>query len=255
MASPSPVLYFAYGSNLWLAQMAARCPSSPLTGLARLRGYKWFINARGYANIAPTTNPKKSSGDGDDSTDSEVWGLIYALSPPDEAQLDLNEGVPYAYEKRIIPAEYWPINTHPSSSESSGTDTSTDIPPSSADDGVASNPGKTVDTLVYIDFKRSVGGHQPKAEYVHRMNMGISDALARGVPGRYVRDVLRGYIPEEEEEGVRGLAERQAAGFREEKDREGKETKGTGSGAVSTEEEGEVVERASEVCYAKYFGV
>ncbi|KAG7291936.1 hypothetical protein NEMBOFW57_001964 [Staphylotrichum longicolle] len=149
MASPSPVLYFAYGSNLWLAQMAARCPSSPLTGLARLRGYKWFINARGYANIAPTTNPKKSSGDGDDSTDSEVWGLIYALSPPDEAQLDLNEGVPYAYEKRIIPAEYWPVNTHPSSSsESSGaTGTSTDI---------------------------------PKAEYVHRMNMGISDALARG---------------------------------------------------------------------------
>lgn len=43
--------YFAYGSNLRDAQMAARCPDSRKIGLARLRGYRWIITTRGYANI------------------------------------------------------------------------------------------------------------------------------------------------------------------------------------------------------------
>jgi hypothetical protein len=72
--------------------------------------------------------------------------------------------------------------------------------------------------LVYIDRKRNQGGHAPRAEYVHRMNMGIRDALREGVPRGYVEGVLREYIPApgvEEEEGGRmwGLRWSRRGGF------------------------------------------
>ncbi|KAL2134591.1 hypothetical protein VTI74DRAFT_11414 [Chaetomium olivicolor] len=227
---PVPLRYFAFGSNLWQSQMSLRCPASPYSGLGRLRGYKWFINARGYANIAPTSTG--DNGDGDD----EVWGLVYDLSRADEARLDVNEGVPYAYEKRVVPVEFWPSS-------------SADL-----EDGVGNGEGKpeVVDMLVYIDFKRNQGGHQPRAEYVHRMNMGIKDAVREGVPQAYVDAALRKYIPPEEEAdtGAILLAQRQAAGF---KDESGIYPQ-TGSGVVSGEEE-ELPERASEVCYMGKFGM
>ena len=94
----STKLYFGYGSNLWRAQMAARCPDSPFRGIARLRSYRWLINERGYANVAKT--------DGDPGPG--VWGLVYELAPQDEAQLDANEGVPVAYEKRLLEVDFWP---------------------------------------------------------------------------------------------------------------------------------------------------
>lgn len=52
--------YFAYGSNLAHTQMARRCPSagSPV-GVALLRGWKWIINERGYANIVEVDDDGK----------------------------------------------------------------------------------------------------------------------------------------------------------------------------------------------------
>ncbi|KAK4222337.1 hypothetical protein QBC38DRAFT_490175 [Podospora fimiseda] len=175
-------IYFGYGSNLWLDQMSRRCPSSPYTGIGLLRGYKWFINARGYANIAPSSNPS-----------DEVWGLIYDLTPKDEAQLDINEGVPVAYEKRVIPVLFTPKKG--SEEEEKKREV-------------------VVDMLVYIDFRRNKGGYKPREEYIHRMNMGIKDALKEGVPKEYVEEVLREYIPEEG--GDEELARRQAGLFRDE---------------------------------------
>ncbi|RVD85565.1 uncharacterized protein DFL_003885 [Arthrobotrys flagrans] len=84
--------YFAYGSNLWLDQMVRRCPTSPYTSIARLPNYRWLISERGYANIV------RSPGD-------EVWGMLYDLTPPDEASLDRYEGVPKSYTKEMIPVE------------------------------------------------------------------------------------------------------------------------------------------------------
>ncbi|ESZ95000.1 AIG2 family protein [Sclerotinia borealis F-4128] len=57
--TPTPTLYFAYGSNLSLTQMHTRCPHSTYYGLGVLYGYRWIINERGYANIVPitTSNP------------------------------------------------------------------------------------------------------------------------------------------------------------------------------------------------------
>jgi gamma-glutamylcyclotransferase len=86
-------LYFAYGSNLQLAQMRKRCPESRYLGVAYLRGYKFQINQRGYANVVP-------------SQDDVVAGLCYLLSAEDERRLDVNEGVAFgAYQKEILDVE------------------------------------------------------------------------------------------------------------------------------------------------------
>ncbi|MGD9948159.1 MAG: gamma-glutamylcyclotransferase family protein [Desulfobulbus sp.] len=73
-------LYFAYGSNMHLAQMSSRCPGSPLMGAGLLRGYRWIISTRGYANIVH--DPLEM-----------VEGLLFFLAPEDEANLDQCEGV------------------------------------------------------------------------------------------------------------------------------------------------------------------
>ncbi len=80
--------------------------------------------------------------------------------------------------------------------------------------------------LVYIDRHRTTPS-TPREEYIYRMNRGISDALDKGVPSRYVEEVLRGYIRsdgwigqrggdgdgEKEEDGLKEKAERQARRF------------------------------------------
>lgn len=157
-------LYFAYGSNLWLQQMDRRCPTSTYKGLARLSDWRWIINTRGYANVIP------SHGD-------EVWGMIYALPPPDEAKLDVNEGVPFSYQKKALSVETW-------LGDAAGTNV--DI----------SRPGKWETVLCYVDASR-VEEAKPKDEYVHRINMGIRDARMKGMPEAFVDKFLRPFIPAE----------------------------------------------------------
>lgn len=58
--SPQPppsqtLLYFAYGSNLSTTQMALRCPDATPIALGRLAGWEFMINARGFANVVPST--------------------------------------------------------------------------------------------------------------------------------------------------------------------------------------------------------
>jgi cation transport regulator ChaC len=74
------ILYFAYGSNIWKKQMHDRCPNHRYVGYAILKGYRWIISARGYANII------KSSPD-------VVHGVVYEISDSDETSLDTHEGV------------------------------------------------------------------------------------------------------------------------------------------------------------------
>jgi len=226
-------LYFGYGSNLWKAQMALRCPVSKFVGLGRLRGYRWMINSRGYANIAQLTNtPNDNDNDNNNSgstgsdgpgSNTEVYGLIYSLTPADEARLDINEGVPVAYEKRMVSAELFP----PKADSGKGVELG------------GTEKGEVVPMLVYIDFKRTSGdGCRPRLEYIHRMNMGIRDGLEEGLPKGYVDGVMRRWIPEEDldekpegEEGteknggavkgknggaVKELAMRQAMSFQDE---------------------------------------
>ncbi len=86
-------LYFAYGSNLWLQQMKERCPNHKIVGNGILKGYRWIISERGYANIV------KSSQD-------EVQGAVYEISDSDESTLDIKEGVRNgAYRKEMMTVE------------------------------------------------------------------------------------------------------------------------------------------------------
>jgi gamma-glutamylcyclotransferase (GGCT)/AIG2-like uncharacterized protein YtfP len=72
--------YFAYGSNMSIRQMAARCPQSRRLGRARLEAYRWLIAADGYATVEP-------------AADTVVEGVLYEISSADEAALDLYEEV------------------------------------------------------------------------------------------------------------------------------------------------------------------
>ena len=199
--SASPTIYFGYGSNLWLHQMTTRCPTSTYLGVARLPNYQWIINDRGYANVVEVTDSNSTSMS---PYDDVVFGLVYSLEAEDEKRLDKNEGVPVAYTKEMLQCEFWPSDTEHK------VDTSKD-------------PEKKEDMLVYIDRNR-VQPDKPREEYIYRMNQGITDAVKLGVPEDYVRDVMRKYIPaQEDDDGKEGERERmaefargQAAEFRDE---------------------------------------
>lgn len=166
--------------------MSLRCPSSTYIGVARLSGYRWMINSRGYANVVQTSN-----------SSDEVYGLVYTLTPSDEARLDVNEGVPYSYTKEHLKADFW----------ASRGEESVDI--------IRGGPkAKVVELLVYIDRNR-VKDDVPKQEYIYRINMGVRDALDKGVPGAYVDRVIRRFIPEQSGSGVEELADKQAMSFDE----------------------------------------
>ncbi|KAH8644756.1 hypothetical protein IG631_02220 [Alternaria alternata] len=199
--SASPTIYFGYGSNLWLHQMTTRCPTSTYLGVARLPNYQWIINDRGYANVVEVTDSNSTSMS---PYDDVVFGLVYSLEAEDEKRLDKNEGVPVAYTKEMLECEFWPSDTEHK------VDTSKD-------------PEKKEDMLVYIDRNR-VQPDKPREEYIYRMNQGITDAVKLGMPEDYVRDVMRKYIPaQEDDDGKEGERERmaefargQAAEFRDE---------------------------------------
>jgi gamma-glutamylcyclotransferase len=203
-------VYLGYGSNLWLHQMSTRCPNSTYLGIARLNNYRWIINDRGYANIVEVlksspTSSQNSASPGKGSKGSKysdvVFGLVYTLTPSDEARLDKNEGVPVAYTKEMLQCDFWSSNT-------------------SHKVNTSKRPTSTESMLVYIDRKRTTPD-KPRKEYIYRMNQGIADATKLGVPGGYVEDVMRKYIPadEGEEAEIEKMAEfarGQAAEFRDE---------------------------------------
>ncbi|KAL8827758.1 MAG: hypothetical protein Q9191_002997 [Dirinaria sp. TL-2023a] len=169
--------------------MSLRCPSSPYVGVARLPAYRWIINSRGYANIVSS----KDSAD-------VVYGLVYDLTAADEVQLDINEGVPEAYTKETMKATLWTAKDE-EHDYTQGRDAA----------------GQEKDLLVYIDREKTKGD-KPKQEYVHRMNMGIKDALEKGMPQDYIDQAIRSFIPQEDSDSAhRDLAHRQAMRFEDER--------------------------------------
>jgi hypothetical protein len=85
-------LYAAYGSNLNLSQMAARCPAAKPAGTTEMAGYELIFRGGRHSAVA-TVAPKANS---------VVPVLIWALKPGDEAALDRYEGFPKLYTKRNV---------------------------------------------------------------------------------------------------------------------------------------------------------
>lgn len=72
--------YFAYGSNMEVQAMSHRCPRSHPLGIARLDGWSFRINTRGYATVVPCPG-------------EVVYGLLWSLDEADELLLDDYEAV------------------------------------------------------------------------------------------------------------------------------------------------------------------
>ena len=82
--------YFAYGSNMNNEQMKHRCPTAVPNGVAKLLKHRFLINTRGVASVEPD---KKA----------DVYGVLWNITPADEAVLDQYEGVASGlYLKRVL---------------------------------------------------------------------------------------------------------------------------------------------------------
>jgi len=101
-----PHYYFAYGSNLSLEQMQARCPDARFFSVAHLSGYRLafggFSQTRG-GGVA-TIRPDHKGG--------RTAGVLFEMTPDDWRKLDVYEGYPSIYRREVVqvfnPAG-WPI--------------------------------------------------------------------------------------------------------------------------------------------------
>lgn len=87
---PTNPLYFAYGSNLNIEQMAQRCPNARPLSVVNLKGYALTFCHSGVATIVPSKE-----------TDS-VPGVIWRITDNCETSLDQYEGYPHLYDKNQV---------------------------------------------------------------------------------------------------------------------------------------------------------
>ncbi|KAL1622066.1 hypothetical protein SLS54_005131 [Diplodia seriata] len=216
--------------NLWLDQMHRRCPSSVYLGVGRLHesnsssnnsaGWRWIINERGYANVvevelsssssntsSTTTAAKKDEEkEKEENEEDVVYGTVYALpsTSGDEASLDAAEGVPRVYGKEYHTVDFWPhakttTTTTGEGDEKEMENGASSPPASDLFVDVANVAPRRVDgVLVYVDRRRTAES-EPRAEYVDRINAGVRDAVALGVPQSWVDACVRRFVPEAEE--------------------------------------------------------
>ena len=100
------IRYFAYGSNLDVAQMRERCPQSELLERAFLPQYSLAFGGHskkrggGVATIIPHENGNR------------VEGVMYQLTKKDLAKLDKFEGFPRQYNRMEVSVEDGAGNQH-----------------------------------------------------------------------------------------------------------------------------------------------
>lgn len=71
---------FAYGSNMWPAQMEDRCPGATVLGHARLLDHRFVINERGVATVLSTPG-------------SDVLGVLWNVTSDHLRSQDVFEGL------------------------------------------------------------------------------------------------------------------------------------------------------------------
>lgn len=92
----APILYFAYGSNLHPARLAARAASAHLIGTGCWPGRRLTFHKIGQDGSAKCDAPVASQ-----PTDL-VHGAIYELADADLGRLDRIEGVGKGYERELV---------------------------------------------------------------------------------------------------------------------------------------------------------
>lgn len=90
-AMKSPILYFAYGSNMNPLRMGHRCPGATALGVGVLRNYQ--IAERLYADI-------------DFQEGGEVHGVLFLITDQHLRSLDAREGYPKVYRRMWLPVEF-----------------------------------------------------------------------------------------------------------------------------------------------------
>lgn len=78
---------FAYGMNTNLEQMAIRCPTAESLGMATLPNYRFEFKR--HATIEP--DPGR-----------ETYGVLWNITEKDEKSLDMLEGYPIYYNKKMV---------------------------------------------------------------------------------------------------------------------------------------------------------
>jgi len=86
-------LYFAYGSNINLEQMAVRCPAATPVCPVVLDNYRLAFRGNGGYNGVATILPAEGN---------KVYGLLWKLTPSCEQSLDRYEGYPHIYYKEQV---------------------------------------------------------------------------------------------------------------------------------------------------------
>ena len=87
-------LYFAYGANLNIANMAQRCPSAVAIEPFYLHDYRLMFS--GVATIEPAEGAR-------------VPGALWAITEACEQSLDVFEGYPWLYRKQEITVDGMPV--------------------------------------------------------------------------------------------------------------------------------------------------
>ena len=142
--------------------MRHRCPEYTYIGRGVLRGYKWIISKRGYANVIPSGDETEE----EDSEELDTYGVVYTLTKSDMATLDVYEGV----DMEPVPA-YVKVTMGIDMYEKKGQEA--ELP-----------------CLVYVDPRTELG--KVHDEYIGRINRGLRDA---GLPEMWVEKVIRKWIP------------------------------------------------------------
>ena len=103
-------IYFAFGSNMNLVQMAYRCPHSIFLKKEKLPNWSFIITNRGFANIVPEKN-------------RVVRGCLWNLTKKDEETLDQYEGINQGYydKKYMKVGEYENVLIYISKTKETGS--------------------------------------------------------------------------------------------------------------------------------------
>ncbi|KAI9667878.1 MAG: hypothetical protein M1821_000697 [Bathelium mastoideum] len=203
-------LYFAYGSNMYLPQMAIRCPDSTLFARGILRRYKWQTNSLGGGNVVEANE------------EDFVEGIIFTVSPSDIQALRRYERVDsQRFVECRVDVEVEPIldtaftgqkpadvaqtltlrNSHsnvqlaqvkPTADDAVRELNRTQCHGAAEETGTALNPGggKILrKALIYISYRYQSPG-DIKEEYIVRMHLAIAYARLLGVSKTYFETSL-----------------------------------------------------------------